>query len=290
MRRLIVLAMVLLAAPVLAQKPWEQRVDLPVGVPIELPAVPPTNPFAAALVSPPAVNVTPLRDKFTDTFVAQAAAYIDAEGVCRRVVFTRLPWPGLGADLQQAIMETTFTPARARGTPVPVWMSLAIDLRGRVDRGRVVRAQGLRPDPAVPPVPETAAAPVPDAHDLSLPATATDQVEQLPTPKRFRARIDGKTWSQGVKLLAQIGPDGHCQRVVFLAWPEGLRNWLLTSMGAWQFRPAQGKDGPTGAWVQLEGEIEVELGDLASDAMRVTRQSSYPHAVATGAVAHPPGG
>jgi len=289
MRRLIVPLMVLLAVPAGAQRPWEQRVDLQVGVPLELPAVPPTNPFAAPVVTPAAVNLSPLREKFVDTFAAAASAYVDREGVCRRVLFTRLPWPWLAAELQQAILETTFTPARSHGTPVPTWLSLTIDLKGRINRGRVVRAQGVRPDPAAPPVPDLAAVPTPDAQDLALPATPADQVEQLPGPKRFRARIDGRTWSQPVKLLAQVGPDGHCQRVVFLSWPDGLRNWLLASMAGWQFRPAQGKDGPTASWVQVDGEVEVEAGDVGSDAIRVTRQPASPAAAAGAGAAHPPG-
>ena len=289
MRRLIVPLMVLLAVPAGAQRPWEQHVDLQVGVPLELPAVPPTNPFAATVVSPAAVNLSPLREKFVDTFAATASAYVDREGVCRRVIFTRLPWPWLAAELQQAILETTFAPARSHGTPVPVWTFIGIDLKGRVTGGHVVRAQGVRPDPATPPVPDVVAAPTPDAQDLALPATPPDQAEQMPSPKRFRARIDGRTWSQPLKLLAQVGPDGHCQRVVFLSWPDGLRNWLLTSMAGWQFRPAQGKDGLAASWVQVDGEIEVEVGDLSSDSIRVTRQPANPAAAAGAGAAHPPG-
>jgi hypothetical protein len=77
--------------------------------------------------------------------------------------------------------------------------------------------------------------------------------------------------------------------VVFLACPEGLRGWLLASMAAWTFRPAAGTGGPVNAWVQLDGEIEVKMGDLASDALKVMRQGWTPGAAAPAAAGPPPG-
>ncbi len=290
MRRLVPVVIVLLSASALAQKPWEVQVNLPVPVPVELPAVPPINPFAAALVTPPAPVATPLRAKFPGTFSVLASAYIDAQGSCRRVVFTRLPWPGLAGALRTIITATTFSPARASSAPVPVWLPLGIDLRGRIDKGRVARVQGSLPAAAVPPVVEPAPGPEADARDAELPATPLERVEELPNPKRFRLRIDGVQWRQPFRLLVEVGPDGHCQRVVFLAWPEGLRGWLLASMAAWTFRPAAAASGPVAAWVQLDGEIEVEMGDLASDALKVTRQGWNPGAAAPAAAGPPPGG
>ncbi|MFI5165378.1 MAG: hypothetical protein ACHQQS_02030 [Thermoanaerobaculales bacterium] len=288
MRRLIILATVLLAAQTQAEKPWEQRVDTAVPVPIVLPAIPPTSPFAIAVVSPPAPNSTPLREKFADLFSVEVAAYIDAQGACRRAVFTRLPWPGLGTELQEGLLETRFTPARAHGGDVPVWLPLGIDLKGRIDEGRVVHLDGAAPDPTAPPVAEAPSAPVPDPRDLALPATSLDSVEKLPTPKRFRARLDGHTWRQPVKLLVAVSAEGHAERVVFLSWPDGLRKWLLTSMAGWLFRPAANATGPAPSWVELNGEVEVRLGDLRADAVRVTRQACYPRASAAPADARPP--
>ena len=61
----------------------------------------------------------PLREKFDATFPAQVAAYIDRAGACRRVVLScEHRWGGLGADLQAALAETTFTPGRSFGGPV----------------------------------------------------------------------------------------------------------------------------------------------------------------------------
>jgi hypothetical protein len=288
MRRLMILATVLLAAQSQAQKPWEQRVDLAVPVPIVLPAIPPTSPFATSVVSPPSPSATPLREKFADLFAVEVAAYLDAQGVCRRVVFTQLPWPGLGTELQEGLLETRFTPARARGGDVPVWLPLGIDLKGRIDEGRVVRLQGIAPDPAAPPLAKAPSVPVPDARDLALPATSLDSVEKLPSPKRFRARVDGRTWRQTVKLLVAVSAEGHGERVVFLSWPDGLRKWLLTSMAGWRFRPAASATGAAPSWVELEGEVEVRLGRLSADAVRVTRQACYPHATAAPGDARPP--
>lgn len=289
MRRVWIALTVLASVPAAAQRPWEARVDLPVPVPLELPALPPTNPFATPLVTAASPTVTPLRAKFAETFTALATAYVDTEGACRRVVFTRLPWPTLGDDLRPTLAETRFTPARASGAAVAVWLPLTIDLRGRVKQGRVTRLQGSAPDPDQPPAPEAAAAPTPEARDLELPATPLDRVDQLPSPKRFRARVDSRVWRQAVRLLAEVSSEGRCQRVVFLACPDGLRSWLLASMASWTFRPSTGKDGPVTAWVQLDGEVEVEMGDLASDALRVMREGWSPRAAAAGGGGPPPG-
>ena len=289
MRRLLIFATVIVAAQSYAEKPWEQRVDLAVPVPIVLPAIPPTNPFATSVISPPAPVTTLLREKFVDVFNVEAAAYIDAGGVCRRVVFTKLPLPGLDAELQEGALEARFAPASAHGAGVPVWLPLGIELKGRVDGGRVVGLQGVSPDPGVPPVAETTPAPTPAAGDLALQATSLDSVEKLPSPHRFRARADGRTWQQPIKLLVAVTADGHAERVVFLSWPPGLRNWVLTSMAGWVFRPAASASGPTPSWVQLDGQVEVRLGDLKADTVRVTRQACYPYAPAAAGDAHPRG-
>jgi hypothetical protein len=290
MRRVTMLSLLLLSAPVLAQKPWEARVDLPVPVPLELPAVPLTNPFAAPVLSPPSLVATPLREKFTNTFTVLASAYVSSEGSCRRVVFTRMPLPGMDTELRQAVSELNFIPARAGGAAVPSWLPLAIDLKGRVNEGRVTKLQATSPDPSTPPVPEVAATPTPDARDLNMPATPLARLEQLASPKRSpRMRVDGHTWRQPIRLLADVSVEGRCQRVVFLTCPEGLRPWLLASMAAWTFRPATGKAGPVQAWALLEGEVEVEVGNLASEGLRVMQAASYPSAAARSAADLPRG-
>jgi len=282
--------LVLVSTPALAQKPWEVRVDLPVPVPLELPAVPPTNPFAAPVVSPPSPVATPLREKFVDTSTVLSSVYVDSQGFLRRIVFTRLPWPSLAADLRQPISELSFTAARSAGSPVPIWLPLAVDLKGRVEEGRVIRLQATSPEPGASPVPEAEAVPKPGPSDLELPASPLTKVDQLANPKRPpRIRVDARTWRQPIQILAQVSSQGRCQRVVFLACPEGLRPWLLASMAAWTFRPAAGKDGPVAAWTLLDGEIEVEVGDLVSEALRVMRSGSYPGAAAPSGAGPPPG-
>jgi hypothetical protein len=290
MRPLLAWSLVLLSVPALAQKPWETKVDLAVPVPLELPAIPPTNPFAAPVVSPPSPVATPLREKFPDTFTVLAAIYVDSEGTSRRLVFTRLPLPSLGNDLRQKVSELSFTPARSSGAAVPVWVPLAIDLKGRVEEGRVSKIQASAPEAGAPPIPEAALSPTPEARDLEFPATPLDKVDQMANPKRPpRIRATGRAWRQAVHLLAEVTAEGRCQRVVFLSCPEGLRPWLLASMGSWTFRPGASASGPVTAWVQLDGEIEVEVGDLASEALRVTRQVTFPPADVPSAAVRPPG-
>jgi hypothetical protein len=289
MRLAAVGLLVLVAIPAAAQKPWEVRVDLPMTVPIELPAVPPTNPFAAALVAPPLHGQTPLREKLDTTFVVQGAGYIDSSGTCRRVVFLRLPLPGIATEIQEALQETDFTPARSLGASVATWLPFTIDLQGRVRGGEVLRMQAVPPATGEPPTPDVVAMPSPDARDLALPGTPVEQLDQMPAAKRFRTRTSSRTWNQKVRLLAEVTPQGRCARVVFLSCPDGLRGWLLASLGGWTFTPAQGSDGPIAAWVQLDGELEVEVSGLESEVLRVSRQSSYPHGAGGSAAARPPG-
>ncbi|MFH1177492.1 MAG: hypothetical protein V1750_08800 [Acidobacteriota bacterium] len=286
----IAFALALLALPALGQKPWELRVDLPIAVPVELPAVPPANPFARPLLAIPAPTITPLREKFNASLPVLSAAYVDREGVCRRAVPVKAPLPGLGAEIQQALLETTFAPARSLGGVVATWLPVGFDLQGRIKEGQVLRLQPRAPDPGAPPLPEITAMPVADAADLALPATPVETLDQAPVPKRFRASLPGRTLRQGVVLLAEVTAEGRCSRVVFLRCPEALRAWLLGSMAAWTFKPGQDESGPVTAWVELEGEVSVTLSGLAAEGLKVFRQSLYPRAAATPAGAPPPGG
>ncbi|MGE5235970.1 MAG: hypothetical protein ACM3O7_06460 [Acidobacteriota bacterium] len=280
--------MLLAAAPALAQKPWELRVDLPIAVPIELPAVPATNPFAAPLSSPPTYAATPLREKFNARVEVQGAAYIDAAGACRRVVFTRLPLPGMSAELQQTVMETDFTPARQVGQSTPTWVTFSTELAGRIKEGRVARLLAVPPTPVDPPVADESSPPAPDVRDLALPATPVEQVDQAPAPKRFRARLDSRTWLQKVRILVEVSPQGRCTRVVFLSCPDGLRPWLLASLGEWTFQPGRRGSAPVAAWTTLDGEVEVSINGFDSDALRIIPRSSYPRGSAAPDAARPP--
>jgi len=144
-------------------------------------------------------------------------------------------------------------------------------------------------EPTVAATADPIAAPVPDARDLALPSTPVEQLDQMPAAKHFRARTSSHTWNQKVRLLAEITPQGRCARVVFLSCPDGLRGWLLASLGGWTFTPGRGSEGPIAAWVQLDGELEVEVSSLESEVLRVSRQSSYPRAAGGSAAARPPG-
>ena len=280
MKRLLALPLLLAAFPAAAQKPWETRVDLPLAIPVELPAVPPLNPFASPVASPPAVATAPMLAKVAVRLHVEAAVYVDRTGVCRRVVLLAAPLPALAGELTEALQETTFTAGRARGAPAPAWLAVAFDLTGRVKEGRVVRVAPSPPDPAVPPMPEPAAMPALDPRDAALPATPAEQLDAPPNAERFRASLSGRTLRQSFRLLAEVTAEGRCNRVVFLACPDGARDWLLRSLSGWTFRPAAGTDGPAAAWVQLDGELEMELSGLSSDRLRVTRTGAYPGAEA----------
>ncbi|NCO69341.1 MAG: hypothetical protein GW878_02315, partial [Acidobacteria bacterium] len=164
--RLAACCLVMLAAvPVTAQKPWEQRIDLPVAVPVELPTIPALNPFATTLIAPPQVKQAVMREKFVDTFTARGAALIDPTGVCRRTVFLSLPWAALGPVLQGSLIEARFNPAKWQGSVAATWLSVSIDLKGRVESGQVSRLEATAPEPATPPRPDPVLTPGADARD-----------------------------------------------------------------------------------------------------------------------------
>lgn len=276
MRHAAAVLLALIALPAFAQKPWEVRVDLPIAVPVELPAVPTANPFAVALTSPPMYLKTPLQEKFQGTFTAEGAAYVDSTGVCRRARITRAGLPMIGAELQQEVMDTKFTAGQYLGSATATWVPFAVDFHGRIKGGNVLHLQAVPPDPSQPPQPDAPVTLEPDPADLVVPATPIEQLDQAPTVRRFHCRVSGQTWNQKVRLLVEVTPTGSCSRVIFLSVPEGLRDWLLTSLAAWTFTPGKTADGPTTSWLRLDGDIEVNTSGLDADSLRIMRKTTYP--------------
>lgn len=266
----------LVAGFVAAEKPWETRVNLSVPVPVELPAVPPTNPFATPVETPPAIATSPMVDKLESVFRATAALYVDSGGAVRRAVLLHVPLPGLGDELRQALLETSFTAGRALAGQSNVWLDVGIDLEGRIDRAKVLGVRAVPPDPSVPPTPDGDPLPAVEPRDLQLTATPVESLDQLPVPKSFRVRLSSRSWRQEFRLLAEVSAQGRCTRVVFLSCPAGLRRYLLASLSGWTFRPAHAGGGAVTAWVSLDGALEVEVGTLRANALKVTRTSTYP--------------
>lgn len=269
--------MLLLPAPPAAgQKAWEAKVNLAIPVPLELPAVPSTNPFATPVDVTPTVVSSPMVEKLDSVFRTTAALYVDNAGGVRRAVLLAVPLPGIGDELRQALLETSFNPPRSRSGEGSTWFDVGIDFEGRIDGAKILSLKALPPEPGVVPTPESDPTPTVEPRDLQLPAVPLAMLDQLPTPKSFRARISSRSWRQDFRLLAEVSPEGRCTRVVFLSCPVGLRRYLLASLASWTFRPAQAGGSPTLAWVRLEGALEVEVGSLRAHALRVTRSSTYP--------------
>jgi hypothetical protein len=271
--RALVAATLLVACPVLAQKPWEQRVDIAVPVPVELPAIPPSNPFAMASDTLASALQTPLNEDFEGMFPVTVAGYVDAKGICRRAVVTYSSLPGIAAPVTNEIAETRFTPAMLAGTAVATWTTLGLELVGRINEGSVVRVQSLAPNPSVPTQPDPGTTVGPEERDLQLPATPVENLEQLPSPKRFRVRTGSLGFKHSIRLLAEVSERGVCERVVFLSCPDGLRGWLLASLGNWSFRPALRQGSAVTTWVILEADLDVETSSLSTDTLRVLRQN-----------------
>lgn len=272
----VAIAALLVTGPALAQRPWEQRVDVPVQVPVALPTIPPTNPFHSPVDAPPKVLETPLEKGFEGVFPVAAGVYVDAKGICQRVVVTAAALPGLTAAVSSELAETRFDPALLGGTAVPVWVTVTMDVRGRISRGAWLGLRGSLPDPAAPPQEAAANAPAFERRDWQLPATPTDALDKLPLPRRFKVRTGSLAFAKAVSLLLEVASDGRCSRVVFLDCPEGLRGWLLASAAGWTFRPALRGGAPVPAWLLLEGELSVETSSLGADALRIVGRSPLP--------------
>jgi hypothetical protein len=109
-----------------------------------------------------------------------------------------------------------------------------------------------------------------------LPATPAQQLTAFPAPKRFSAKVPSQQFRQPFRLLLEVGAEGKVKRVLFLLCPEGLRSWVLASSGSWLFTPPQGAQGPVGAWFVVQGFLEVRVGTLRAEGLRVGRLASYP--------------
>ncbi|MCS7183665.1 MAG: hypothetical protein NZ869_11225 [Thermoanaerobaculum sp.] len=257
-------------------KPWEQKVALPVPVPMELPAVPPTNPFFTPLVAPPAPRQMPMREDFAVTVPVAFAVYVDKNGSCRRAQPLGNPLPGVVEPVRLALQETSFTPAKAFGQPVGVWVDVGVDLQGEISTGRLTQPVVTLPDPAEPATPESPALPPAEPRDSQLAGTPLAQLSSFPAPKRFSAKAPAQEFRQPIKLILELAPEGKVKRLVFLSCPEGLRPWVLASAAGWTFSPPQATVGPTTAWVVLAGVLEVQVKTLRAEGLRVSRTSSYP--------------
>lgn len=258
------------------EKPWERKVQLPVPVPLELPALPPANPFFTPVEVQPSPRQTPMREDFPVTVPVTVAVYVEKNGTCRKAQPVSNPLPGVLEPVRLALLETEFTPAKAFGQPAAVWVDVAVDLRGEVEEGRVAQLLVTLPDPGQTPQLEPAPLPPADPRDGQLPATPLERLSTMPAPKRFSAKAPAQDFRQPFKFLAEIGPDGRVKRVVFLALPEGLRPWVLASSASWIFTPPQVRGTPVAAWVMLSGALDVSVGTLRAEGLRVTRTSSYP--------------
>jgi len=258
------------------EKPWERKVQVPVPVPMQLPEVPATNPFYRPLVALPQAKQTPMREDFPITVPVSFSLYLTKEGECRRAHPLTNPMPGVLEPLRQELLQTTFTPAKAFGGAVATWLDVGVNLQGEIKEGKAVQLMIAAPDPAQTPTLEAIPTPPPDPKHGQLPATPAQQLTAFPAPKRFSAKVPSQQFRQPFRLLLEVGAEGKVKRVLFLLCPEGLRSWVLASSGSWLFTPPQGAQGPVGAWVVVQGLLEVRVGTLRAEGLRVGRLASYP--------------
>lgn len=259
-----------------AEKPWERKVQLPVPVPVELPALPPTNPFYLPLASLPQAKQTPMRENFPVTVPVRFAIYVDKVGNCRRAHPLSNPLPGILEPLRQQLLEERLTPGKAFGQATSSWVDVQVDLRGKVAEGQVTQLVVGSPDPSATPEIEGFPLPPGDPRDAQLPATPVQQLTAIPSPGSFSAKVPKQEFRQPFKLLAEVSATGKVKRIVFLLCPEGLQSWVLASSSTWLFTPARTATGATDAWALLSGVLHVRVSPLRANALRVARTSSYP--------------
>ncbi len=247
--------------------------DLPVEVPLDLPAVALANPFFSEVDAPPQLLAAPQVRNFDGSYPMRAGIYVDAEGACLRAVILEAALPAASSPVVAELARIRFAPGLLGGNAVPTWVTVLLDLKGRVESGSFSRVRTLLPDPQLPPQLAPAPSAAFERRDAQLPASPVEALDQLPLPRRFRLKTGSLTFSQSVRLLLEVTEGGGCGRVIFLDCPEGLRNWLLASAANWSFRPAVRGGLPCSAWVILEGTVAVETSNLAADSLRVVGES-----------------
>jgi len=261
----------------LAQPPDEQAASIQVPVPLELPKLPPGNPFRTAASQLPKLADQPLARKHNLTFTAQAALYVGSTGEVLRVVVLDQAIPDTAGEIYQDLAKAKFRPARQLGSDVPVWLNLQISLAGTVKKG-TVRGVKITPVPeGEPPVPEQAQPPQASPRDKNAPTTSLADLDRLPEARSLNVSVGGKIVRARLRLLLNVDAAGRCARLLQLSGPPGLNSWILASAGSWTFEPGRDAEGtPVPSWILMDLEVEVQTSSWKMRNVQVMREPVYP--------------
>ncbi|MFN2385658.1 MAG: hypothetical protein ABR576_05165 [Thermoanaerobaculia bacterium] len=241
------------------------RIVDPPAVPIGV--LPPENPFASRLDSPPALPPKPpLQDA-----VLPAAMFVelrvDPAGKPLSVRRARDPIPSLAAETQKDLARWTFEPAQRGGQKVETWTPLRLDLQIEVEAPRVDQA-------SLTPITPTTALPAPldwgsddswyqglkaaPAGDGTVPVGEGDVAaapKRTPFPDSFKGPFSARFW-------VRVSPAGKVDRIIPIAASEPiLIAYFRRGIPGWTLRPARLGNAPVESWneLTLSGQVSYSV-------------------------------
>ena len=276
---IIVAASALVATVASAQtassRAWQQRMDIEIPLPVPLVEIEAVNPFAIEVEETPRVTQAITPRKVDIIGAATVAAFVDAKGVCLGAVPLELPVPGLTAPIVEALDGIRFDPAFAGNAPQPSWVVVEIAVEGRVKEAEIIDQSLVMPDPAMPPVPNTAVAMKPSGSLRNLKATPHAQLSRLASPRRIKVSAPSREDEIHIRALVHVTENGRCDRYVPLELYDGLNPWFSGFLATWRVQPATRDGAPAAAWVEYSARFRMKLSSVSSTTSRVVRNREY---------------
>lgn len=275
------MSLLLVLGPVLAQaqsasvRAWQQRLQVEVPLPVPMVELETVNPFVIPIDEPPAIlGSTPPR-KVDVRGTAVVAAYVDAKGECLGGVPLELPFSGLTTSVIEGLAGARFDAAVAGAAPQPSWVTLEIEIDGRVKEAEVFDQTLEAPDPSAPPVPAAGLEIAPSGSLRSLSFTPQAQLTKLAVPRRVSVRAPGREDQVAVRALVHFSADGRCDRYVPLELPSGLERWFSGFLASWRVQPARRDGEAVESWSVYSARIVFDMSGLDSGEVRVVRDREY---------------
>lgn len=235
--------------------------SIPIGV------LPPENPFAAQLDSPPALPPKPPLEDAILPAALFVEMRVDATGKPLLVRRARDPIPSLAAETQKDLARWTFEPAQRGGQKVETWTPLRLDLQVEVEPPRIDQS-------SLTPITPTTALPAPmdwgtddgwyQALKVEPPSDGTVPVGQVdvaaapkrtPFPDSYRGPFSARFW-------VRVSPTGKVDRVLPIAASDPiLIAYFRKTLPTWTLRPARRAGAPVESWneLTLSGQVSYSV-------------------------------
>lgn len=267
------------ALPVAAQngttRAWQQRIDVPIDLPVPIERLASANPFAITVDEAPRLLASTPPKKLDVSGQAVVAAYVNADGECLGAVPLELPFPGMTTTILEELKGVRFDPATKGEDDVGSWVVIALDISGRIKESTVASPTFELPDVAAPPEPAEPLKVVPSGRLLRAPWVPQASITTFASPRRLRVKAPAQETDIPVRALVHITPGGRCDRFVPLSLETGLHRWLSAYLATWRLDPATLNGEPHEAWVIYSARAHLRLSSLDSDGVLVLRDRTF---------------